>query len=199
MKKHPSPSSPSTEERLVVLKKGQDDGRIYYPSFTARLFAATIDILLSTVLMMPVLPYLAGPMRNPAALELMSKANRGQISEQEFYMELGHVMKTSAMLFNITSSLFAEFLLMGVLVLGFWFYCYSTPGKMIFGMRIVDAKTLENPTRKQLFIRYVGYMVSAVPIGLGFLWMVFNKQRRSWHDMLSGTMVIYKRKPRIAI
>ena len=33
-------------------------------------------------------------------------------------------------------------------------------------------------------------LVSALPLGLGFLWVLFDHERRAWHDRLSGTRVV---------
>lgn len=33
-------------------------------------------------------------------------------------------------------------------------------------------------------------LVSALPLGLGFLWVLFDPERRAWHDRLSGTRVV---------
>ena len=33
-------------------------------------------------------------------------------------------------------------------------------------------------------------LVSALPLGLGFLWILFDPERRAWHDRLSRTRVV---------
>jgi uncharacterized RDD family membrane protein YckC len=33
-------------------------------------------------------------------------------------------------------------------------------------------------------------LVSALPFGLGFLWILFDPERRAWHDRLSRTRVV---------
>jgi len=40
-------------------------------------------------------------------------------------------------------------------------------------------------------LRRLGWaLVSLLPLGLGFLWIAFDPQRRAWHDRLSGTRVV---------
>jgi len=51
-------------------------------------------------------------------------------------------------------------------------------------------------TTKQAIIRYLGYLVSALPLGLGFLWIAFDQSKRGWHDMMAGTVVI-KQAPQV--
>lgn len=49
----------------------------------------------------------------------------------------------------------------------FWVYRSATPGKMAIGARVVDARTGARPSTLQLIGRYLGYYVSATPLGLG--------------------------------
>ena len=73
----------------------------------------------------------------------------------------------------------------------FWISRSATPGKMAIGARIVDAATGGKPTARQLLKRYAGYYLSAMPLGWGFLHVVFDSRKQSWHDKWSGTVVVY--------
>ena len=77
-----------------------------------------------------------------------------------------------------------------VAVIVFWIYRSATPGKIILGLRIVDAKTGDKPSNRQLIGRYFAYYVSAIPLMLGFIWIAFDKRKQGWHDKLAGTVVI---------
>jgi uncharacterized RDD family membrane protein YckC len=77
-----------------------------------------------------------------------------------------------------------------VAVLAFWYYKQSTPGKMVFHARIVDAQTGGKMSTGQMVGRYLAYLVSALPLGLGFLWIAFDKRKQGWHDKLAGTVVV---------
>ena len=55
---------------------------------------------------------------------------------------------------------------------------------------INDAATGEKPTMKQWILRYIGYFVSIVPLGLGYVWVAFDKRKQGWHDKLAGTVVV---------
>lgn len=63
-------------------------------------------------------------------------------------------------------------------------------GKVVFGLRIerVDGRPLRVRT---CLVREAAYWISAVPFCLGFLWILFDHDRRGWHDRLSGTRVVY--------
>lgn len=61
---------------------------------------------------------------------------------------------------------------------------------MIFSAKIVDAKTGGKPSKGQLVGRYFAYILSGLPLGLGFFWIAWDKRKQGWHDKLSGTVVI---------
>ena len=73
----------------------------------------------------------------------------------------------------------------------FWMYKSATPGKMAVKAIIVDFKTGNAPTIKQSIIRYFGYMVSMIPLCLGFIWVCWDNKKQGWHDKMAGTVVIH--------
>ncbi|WP_299495252.1 RDD family protein [uncultured Shewanella sp.] len=75
----------------------------------------------------------------------------------------------------------------------FWVYKSATPGKMVFKAQVVDAKTGKPPSVKQSIIRYISYYISLIVLGLGFLWVIWDKKKQAWHDKLAGTVVIAPR------
>lgn len=77
-----------------------------------------------------------------------------------------------------------------IAVILFWKYRQATPGKIAFAMRILDATTGQPPTTKQNIIRYLGYYVSTIPLGLGIFWVAFDRRKQGWHDMMAGTVVV---------
>ncbi len=77
-----------------------------------------------------------------------------------------------------------------LIVLLFWAERQGTPGKLVLGLKIVDLETGGTPTIGRLVLRYVGYLVSALPLGLGYLWVIWDPRRQGWHDKMAGTAVI---------
>lgn len=77
-----------------------------------------------------------------------------------------------------------------IAVIVFWTYKSATPGKMIVGIKIIDAKTGNPPSPVQSIIRYLGYYVSIIPIMLGIIWIAFDDKKQGWHDKLANTVVI---------
>ena len=82
-------------------------------------------------------------------------------------------------------------LVVAMAIIGFWRYCGATPGKIAFGLKIVDAATGQPPTLLRLVLRYAGYVVSAFPLYLGFLWIAVDRRKQGWHDKIGRTVVIH--------
>ena len=91
-----------------------------------------------------------------------------------------------------------EFLISWVLpavaVILFWRFRSATPGKMVIGAKIVDAKSGEAPSTAQLVGRYLAYFVSTVPFCLGLIWVGFDRRKQGWHDKLARTVVIRSKR-----
>lgn len=87
-----------------------------------------------------------------------------------------------------------SFVLPAVAVIVFWRARQATPGKMLFGLRIVDAATGAAPGSRQLVGRYFAYFVSTIPLCLGFLWVGIDRRKQGWHDKLAGTVVVRTRR-----
>jgi uncharacterized RDD family membrane protein YckC len=87
-----------------------------------------------------------------------------------------------------------SFVLPAVAIVWFWLKRGSTPGKDAMSAKIVDAKTGNPPTLGQSLIRYLGYYVSTIPVGLGLFWVAFDPRKQGWHDKIAGTVVVRRRR-----
>lgn len=66
----------------------------------------------------------------------------------------------------------------------------QTIGKYVMGLRVVrlDGSPM---TLLSAVVRWFGYFVSTLPLGLGFLWVTVDSRRLAFHDHLAHTCVIY--------
>ena len=64
----------------------------------------------------------------------------------------------------------------------------KTVGKWLLGLRVVGPDQ-EPITYGRALLRWFATWVSAI-FGLGFLWVLFSREKRGWHDLLAGTWVI---------
>jgi uncharacterized RDD family membrane protein YckC len=101
-----------------------------------------------------------------------------------------HQLNIAAIMFAIVPFVSAAFDVV------FWRLYGQTPGKWLMGIKIVQVDGGAMTTRNAL-IRFIGYLLSALPFYAGFLW-ILGPQRRGWHDRLAGTEVVYTaRRPRL--
>ena len=133
-----------------------------YAGFLVRVWALIIDTFLSFIIIMPILLFIYG-----------KSYFRSSIT---FWLGPADFLVSYVLPFLVT--------------IIFWRYCQATPGKMVIHSKIVDAKTGEKPTLGQYIGRYVAYFISAIFLGLGFLWIAFDKRKQGWHDKLAGTVVV---------
>jgi uncharacterized RDD family membrane protein YckC len=62
----------------------------------------------------------------------------------------------------------------------------STPGMMYARIALCTLND-DNPTRPAMQRRVGALLLSALPLGLGLLWAVFDEDHLGWHDRISGT------------
>jgi uncharacterized RDD family membrane protein YckC len=74
--------------------------------------------------------------------------------------------------------------------IAFWILRQATPGKIVVGARVVNARTGEPIGTGQSIVRYLGYYLSLLPLGLGFFWVGWDRRKQGWHDKLAGTVVV---------
>ncbi|MBN2720673.1 MAG: RDD family protein [Proteobacteria bacterium] len=69
----------------------------------------------------------------------------------------------------------------------------QTPGKKLLGIRVVRIDGGDISPRISFF-RTLSYLLSAFfGTFLGFLWVLWDRRRRAWHDRIAGTVVVRKR------
>jgi uncharacterized RDD family membrane protein YckC len=66
----------------------------------------------------------------------------------------------------------------------------QTLGKMALGIRVIDLARGGPIGYGRGFIRYVGRIVSSLPLGLGYLWMLWDREKQTWHDKFAGSVVV---------
>lgn len=67
-------------------------------------------------------------------------------------------------------------------------------GKMLTGLRIVKKDGKSASFGAVLLRNLLGYFITVLTVGLGFLLALFNIKGRALHDFLAGTVVVYGQK-----
>jgi uncharacterized RDD family membrane protein YckC len=63
-------------------------------------------------------------------------------------------------------------------------------GKRVLGTRVVDAATGGPIGYGRGAVRYVVAIISAIPCMLGYLWMLWDGEKQTWHDKASNSYVV---------
>ncbi len=72
----------------------------------------------------------------------------------------------------------------------FWARGGQTPGMKLFRIRIVRDRDGGPISGGQALLRLLGYFVNGVVFYIGYVWILVDKRRRGWHDLIAGTVVI---------
>jgi len=67
----------------------------------------------------------------------------------------------------------------------------QTLGKKALGIRVYDFRQgASSIGYGRGFLRQIGKYLSAIPLGLGYLWMLWDKEKQCWQDKIAGTVVV---------
>jgi uncharacterized RDD family membrane protein YckC len=81
-------------------------------------------------------------------------------------------------------------LLLGVYWVLTWSLMGASLGQKALGMRVVNATNGERIDIGKALLRYVGFVISAIPLTLGLIWAGFDARKQGWHDKMAGTFVV---------
>jgi uncharacterized RDD family membrane protein YckC len=66
----------------------------------------------------------------------------------------------------------------------------QTLGKRALGIRVVSFDTGGPIGYPRAFIRYIGRIIDFIVVLIGFLWMLWDKEKQCWHDKLASDVVV---------
>lgn len=80
-------------------------------------------------------------------------------------------------------------------VVGGWAWRGRTPGKALLGLTVVKRGEIAGRGIgwKAALIRAVVLVLAGLPLGLGWVWAFFEKERRAFQDLAAGTWVVRSR------
>ena len=158
--------SPADPYRVPVAALTSPSDTYQYIGFWQRVLAAVIDSIITTLVMLPPLYALFG-----ASVFGFDEVDK-------------------------PGTLYTVISLVGpaIIVFFFWIKKSATPGKMLIKSKIIDANTGGQPTVSQWVVRYLGYFVSCIPLGLGLFAVGWDQRKQGWHDKMAKTVVV-KRIP----
>ncbi len=170
--------------------------QVKYAGFNRRMMAATVDSILVMILLAPLIDaaLLAayGPM--PLSADDFAAKTAEIADPEQARLAAVELLRQSGMVGHWLQNAFWQWATLSAATGICWFFWAATPGKWLLRLRIEDEKTGAPISEKQIYLRLLGYVVSAVPLFAGFFWISFNKRRQGWHDKLAGTVVVVRPK-----
>ena len=166
-----------------------------YATFNARMLAITLDVVLLYIVALPILNWLVGMFFDGMSvnaslvytMKVMREVMSGLLSPQEAIALLGQVKVVEKWVLNNV----LQVIVFGVYVILCWKYYAMTPGMWIMRLRLKDARDPSyTVSTVRLVWRYVGCIISGIPLMLGYVWTVFDKRNQAWHDKMADTIVI---------
>ena len=108
-------------------------------------------------------------------------AGTGGITTRGMDAAAGAVLTVVVIVFTLVSLAYFPY---------FWARSGATPGMRMMGIRVVRDLDGGPISTGQAILRLVGYWVSGLVLYLGYIWILIDKRRRGWHDLIAGTVVI---------
>jgi len=94
---------------------------------------------------------------------------------------------------EIGDNVLYRFVLAGVIYVffvGFWTRAGRTLGMQSWGLQL-QTQDERVPSIAIASLRFFAALLSWAPCGLGFLWQLWDKDKLTWHDRISGTRLVY--------
>jgi uncharacterized RDD family membrane protein YckC len=66
----------------------------------------------------------------------------------------------------------------------------TTPGKNMLGMRVIKESGEHAGFGTMLIREWIGKWISGLILGLGYIWILLDRDRQGWHDKLVSTYVV---------
>jgi uncharacterized RDD family membrane protein YckC len=175
------PPTPGSQAARPTVRTERAAPAFYVAGFWRRVGGSLID----AGLVLPVallLCWLAGRMGGVA---LPPSRHRGI----DFWLDLLLISDPALWgAIGLVTAITVLYLLLFQIVLG------ETPGMRVTRTRIIDVYG-DSPSAARAVVRTLGYLVSVMTLGLGFLWVGFDSERRGLHDWLAGTYVVLVHPP----
>jgi uncharacterized RDD family membrane protein YckC len=66
----------------------------------------------------------------------------------------------------------------------------QTLGKSACNIKVIDDSTGGSIGYGRAFLRWIGRIISTIPIFLGYFWMLWDGNKQCWHDKIANDFVV---------
>lgn len=172
----------------AIQKVKKDDNGICYVTGLRRYLSVLLDLIIIVLFLQ-----FCGQALNQLFMSSESSKILGQIAAK-YQMQVPLSAEETAMQSKLIKLLvlnqIVQFIMLFSYVAYMWIRFGATPGKLLLGLRVVNAQTFEKLTLKQAIKRFFSFILSTAPLFLGFIWASFDKRCQTWHDKIADTVVV---------
>ena len=169
--------SPKPPPKASAKSKARQSGNEFYVSgFWRRALAAAIDL----ALILPVALLLCNVAGSLTGLSLPASRVHGL----DFWLDL--LLESDATLIGalgLTLAIASTYSLIFHISMG------RTIGMRALKLRIIDVYG-DQPSTPRSLARTAGYLLAVASLGLGFIWIAIDSEKRGLHDWVAGTYVV---------
>ena len=99
--------------------------------------------------------------------------------------------KTMEDIIYVSNSFILEYMTMKIFYQAFFVMNYgATLGKIVTKIRVIEIKTLQNPSVISSLNRAIFRIISEMLFYLGFVWAMMDPSKQAWHDKTARTLVV---------
>jgi uncharacterized RDD family membrane protein YckC len=150
----------------------------------------------------PQVPPPSAPSETPAATEQPARAAQGPSGPRASFGRRFVAYLIDVILIGIVGGVLVAIFGTGVgygldLLVGIAYFGYleggprgQTLGKMALGIRVVDFSSGGPIGYGRGVVRYLARIISGIVFLLGYLWMLWDKEKQTWHDKIATTVVV---------
>ncbi|OAM06043.1 MAG: hypothetical protein TV41_06865 [Wolbachia endosymbiont of Dactylopius coccus] len=172
----------------AIQRVKKDENGICYVTGLRRYLSVLLDLIIIVLFLQ-----LCGQALSQLFMNSESSKILGQIAAK-YQMQTPLSAEETAMQSKLIKLLvlnqIVQFIMLFSYVAYMWIRFGATPGKLLLGLRVVNAQTFEKLTLKQAIKRFFSFILSTSPLFLGFIWASFDKRCQTWHDKIAGTVVV---------
>ncbi|MDF1880431.1 RDD family protein [Sulfurimonas sp. MAG313] len=162
-------------KKTKVKVKETTKDTVYYAGFWSRFLALSVDIFMIGI---------------PISILIYLSFGYETMQNQPGFMDaiegLSPNQEANPFIPLMTMSLWS------LITLVFWIKTGQTPGKKMAHIKIVNTQNYQQASPIQLLTRLI-FFIMPIFAFLSLFVMLFHPKKRTLHDMISGTSVIYKR------
>ncbi|WP_265025033.1 RDD family protein [Wolbachia endosymbiont (group B) of Pammene fasciana] len=181
----------------AIQKVKKDDNGICYVTGLRRYLSVLLDLIIIVLFLQ-----FCGQALNQLFMSSESSKILGQIAAK-YQMQVPLSAEETAMQSKLIKLLvlnqIVQFIILFSYVAYMWIRFGATPGKLLLGLRVVNAQTFEKLTLKQAIKRFFSFILSTAPLFLGFIWASFDKRCQTWHDKIADTVVVTSKSLRCMV